>query len=53
LILLIPLRLGVDKVNPLYIPQLKDVLENKLSLGIIGGKPKQSLYFVGFQGRKK
>ena len=49
MIVLIPLRLGVDKVNSIYVPQLKNVLQCKYSLGIIGGRPKQSYYFVGFQ----
>jgi len=49
LMILIPLRLGVDRINKLYIPQLKSMLQLPQCLGIIGGRPKQSLYFVGFQ----
>jgi len=49
LIILIPLRLGVDRINKLYIPQIKSMLQLPQSLGIIGGRPKQSLYFVGYQ----
>jgi len=49
LIILIPVRLGVDKINPVYIEKLKQMLKLQQSIGMIGGKPKQSFYFVGFQ----
>lgn len=48
--LLIPIRLGVDKVNPIYIENIKYLLSMQQTVGIIGGKPKHSLYFVGYQG---
>jgi len=49
IIILIPIRLGVDSVNKLYIPSLKALLRMPQCLGIIGGRPRQSLYFVGYQ----
>ena len=50
LILIIPLRLGSEVLNDIYIPCLKALLSDKMCIGIIGGRPKHSLYFVGYQG---
>eukprot|EP01130_Rhizamoeba_saxonica_P002947 TRINITY_DN1297_c0_g1_i2.p1 TRINITY_DN1297_c0_g1~~TRINITY_DN1297_c0_g1_i2.p1 ORF type:complete len:421 (+),score=81.77 TRINITY_DN1297_c0_g1_i2:705-1967(+) len=47
--LLIPARIGIEKVNESYIPHLKEILESPYSVGIIGGKPRASLYFIGYQ----
>ncbi|KAL9648776.1 hypothetical protein ABK040_003710 [Willaertia magna] len=49
LIIIIPLRLGLETFNSSYIPSLLKVFEIPQSLGIMGGKPKSSLYFVGHQ----
>lgn len=49
LILLLPLTLGIGKVNPRYIPQLQTVLRWPQSIGIIGGRPGSSLAFIGCQ----
>ncbi len=49
LLLIVPTRLGIDKLNKTYIPHLKACLECPFSVGIIGGKPNKSLYFVGYQ----
>ncbi|XP_067616670.1 cysteine protease ATG4C isoform X1 [Eurosta solidaginis] len=51
-ILLIPLRLGTEKLNPIYAHCLKLLLSTEYCIGIIGGRPKHSLYFVGFQEDK-
>lgn len=53
LIMLIPLRLGLDNLNLDYVPALKEVFHYPQSLGIIGGRPRSSLYFVGYQGNYK
>ncbi|PSN56082.1 Cysteine protease ATG4C [Blattella germanica] len=52
LILLVPLRLGAEKLNAVYAPQLTYFLTLETCIGIIGGRPKHSLYFVGFQDDK-
>ncbi|XP_065081402.1 cysteine protease ATG4D [Ochlerotatus camptorhynchus] len=52
LILLVPLRLGTEKLNPIYSDCLKAMLSLENCIGIIGGRPKHSLYFVGFQEDK-
>lgn len=52
LILLIPLKLGNEKLNPIYADCLKAMLSLEYCIGIIGGRPKHSLYFVGYQEDK-
>ncbi|XP_055387232.1 cysteine protease ATG4B [Condylostylus longicornis] len=48
LLLLIQLRLGLSDINPIYIPALKKCFQLVGSLGMIGGKPNQALYFIGY-----
>lgn len=50
LLLLLPLRLGLDKFNPLYIPALKEFLRHRNSVGILGGQVNRAIYFVGYRG---
>ncbi|XP_074643528.1 cysteine protease ATG4C-like [Tubulanus polymorphus] len=51
-IMLIPIRLGGDKLNAIYMPCVQSLFAQDNCLGIIGGRPKHSLYFVGFQDDK-
>ncbi|XP_027350376.1 cysteine protease ATG4-like isoform X2 [Abrus precatorius] len=52
LLLLVPLVLGLDKVNPRYIPLLHSTFKFPQSLGIMGGKPGASTYIIGVQNEK-
>lgn len=47
LIVVVPLRLGLDKLEPEYIPQILEALQLPQSLGLIGGRPHQALFFPG------
>jgi len=52
LLLLIPLRLGLQEINHGYLPVLRRWMENEYCLGFIGGKPRKSLYFYGYQDER-
>ncbi|KAK9063671.1 hypothetical protein SSX86_017542 [Deinandra increscens subsp. villosa] len=52
LLLLVPLVLGLDKVNPRYLPFLAATFTFPQSLGILGGRPGASTYLIGVQDDK-
>lgn len=52
IIILIPVRLGGQRFNTEYSMYLKEILSLPYTIGVIGGKPRHSLYFVGFQEDK-
>ncbi|KAF2100062.1 putative cysteine protease atg4 [Rhizodiscina lignyota] len=49
-LILVGTRLGIDRVNPVYWEGLKASLQMPQSIGIAGGRPSSSHYFVGTQG---
>ncbi|KAJ2793199.1 hypothetical protein H4R20_006611, partial [Coemansia guatemalensis] len=50
LLLLVPVRLGLSRLNPSYIPKIKTLFQIPQSVGLVGGKPSRSFYFIGRQG---
>ncbi|GAA6052218.1 hypothetical protein JCM3770_000802 [Rhodotorula araucariae] len=48
-LVLINLRLGIDGVNPIYHEAVKGIFRFPQSVGIAGGRPSSSYYFVGAQ----
>lgn len=49
-LILVALRLGIDSLHPTYYPALKACFEIPSFVGIAGGRPNSSLYFIGLQG---
>ncbi|KAH3672431.1 hypothetical protein WICMUC_004267 [Wickerhamomyces mucosus] len=49
-LILLGVRLGVENVNSLYWQSLRDILSLEESVGISGGRPSSSHYFLGYQG---
>ncbi|XP_058815447.1 cysteine protease ATG4B [Topomyia yanbarensis] len=50
LLLIIPLRLGISEINPIYFDGLKKSFELPGNCGMVGGRPNQALYFIGYVG---
>ncbi|KAI9461081.1 cysteine protease required for autophagy [Russula earlei] len=48
-VVLIGIRLGLDGVNPIYYDTIKALYTFPQSIGIAGGRPSSSYYFVGSQ----
>ena len=48
LLLFIPLRLGQEKFNMEYAEALKACFSLPQSVGVIGGKPRHALWFIGY-----
>ncbi|KAF2399828.1 hypothetical protein EJ06DRAFT_543324 [Trichodelitschia bisporula] len=48
-LVLMGVRLGIDRITPVYWEALKVALQMPQSIGIAGGRPSSSHYFVGTQ----
>ncbi|CAH6722332.1 probable cysteine protease Atg4p [[Candida] jaroonii] len=53
LLVLLPIRLGIDKINSIYHDSILQLLNLPQSIGIAGGRPSSSFYFVGFDNINK
>ncbi|CRK27346.1 hypothetical protein BN1708_014763 [Verticillium longisporum] len=49
-LILVGTRLGIDKITPVYWEALIAALQMPQSIGIAGGRPSSSHYFIGAQG---
>ncbi|MCJ1469266.1 Cysteine protease atg4 [Pseudocyphellaria aurata] len=49
-LILVGIRLGIDRVTPAYWEALRSSLQLSQSIGIAGGRPSSSHYFVAVQG---
>ncbi|KAI1370272.1 cysteine protease ATG4 [Hypoxylon crocopeplum] len=49
-VILVGTRLGIDKITPVYWEALAASLQMPQSIGIAGGRPSSSHYFIGVQG---
>lgn len=50
LLLLVPVVLGIERLNAeRYAAQLRAVLRWPESVGVVGGRPGHSFYFIGYQ----
>ncbi|CCH61970.1 hypothetical protein TBLA_0G00200 [Henningerozyma blattae CBS 6284] len=47
ILILLGVKLGIDKINQCYFNDIKDILNSRYSCGISGGRPSSSLYFFG------
>ncbi|KAL7413724.1 peptidase family C54-domain-containing protein [Mrakia frigida] len=48
-LVLVGVRLGLDGVNPIYYESVKNLFTFPQSVGIAGGRPSSSYYFLGYQ----
>ncbi|XP_051732724.1 cysteine protease ATG4A isoform X1 [Ctenopharyngodon idella] len=48
LLLVIPLRMGINSINPVYIQAFKECFKMPQSCGVLGGKPNLAYYFIGY-----
>ena len=51
-LILVPLRLGIESINPQYAPALSAFFAMPQCTGILGGKPRAAHYFLGVAGAR-
>ncbi|KAJ3068647.1 Cysteine protease atg4b [Podochytrium sp. JEL0797] len=49
-LILVPVRLGLDSLNTVYHDSIKKYFAMPYCVGIAGGRPNSSLYFMGIEG---
>ena len=49
ILILVPLRLGLNELDLIYEDYLKEALKLSQTVGIIGGSPRHAVYILGFQ----
>ncbi|OLY85442.1 Cysteine protease ATG4A [Smittium mucronatum] len=49
-LLLVPVRLGIEKINDVYLDKIKRLFKIPNSVGFVGGSPGKSFYFIGSHG---
>eukprot|EP01127_Copromyxa_protea_P019933 TRINITY_DN6568_c0_g1_i2.p1 TRINITY_DN6568_c0_g1~~TRINITY_DN6568_c0_g1_i2.p1 ORF type:complete len:438 (-),score=51.45 TRINITY_DN6568_c0_g1_i2:45-1358(-) len=49
MLVIVPTRLGLNSINPIYYKTIQTYMNIPQSIGFIGGKPGTSFYFVGYQ----
>ena len=52
LLLFLPVRLGINEINPTYFNSLKTCFELEQCVGVIGGRPNHALFYVGYRYEK-
>jgi cysteine protease ATG4 len=52
LLLLLPVRLGTDVLNPVYYSGIINCLKLKQSVGIAGGRPNSAHFFIGVENEE-
>eukprot|EP01039_Chlorochromonas_danica_P010296 gene10296-11395_t len=52
LLLLLPLRLGVNNVSRDHIKSLQEALRNEFCVGILGGRVGHAIYFTGYDDQQ-
>ncbi|EDQ90322.1 uncharacterized protein MONBRDRAFT_32051 [Monosiga brevicollis MX1] len=52
IMLVLPLRLGIEKIGPQYHARLQLLLRQPWCMGFIGGHDKRAMYIFGYQGHQ-